>query len=75
MIMNTIPTELSAAVTSADSGLTTSPTLVQKFLMEPFFGFNNGAGVNTEIYTNAGYTAQGMCHAKLSTGEEYLFVA
>lgn len=73
--MDKISAELSAAVTSVDSELTTSSTLVQKFLMEPFFGFNNGAGVNTEIYTNAGYTAQGMCHAKLSTGEEYLFVA
>lgn len=34
--------------------------LVQRKLMEPFFGFNNGS-TNTEIFTNSQFAIQGHC--------------
>lgn len=54
--------------------LVDAPVIVQKKLMEPFFGFDNLVGTDTSIFTGAGYTAQGFCILTV-LGVKKLFVA
>jgi hypothetical protein len=82
-VVNTITTDVSRFTGNGDikavngnrislTALDNLPKLVQKKIMEPTFGFNNGI-TDTQIYTNARNALQGIAYALVS-GVEKLYV-
>lgn len=61
-------------INKIEKQVATATNIVQRKLMEPFFGFNNvGTGVDNRIFTNANWNVQGLAYLNVN-GQEKVYV-